>query len=37
MTLLNFTPAVEQMNGRAAMVGLTATLLIEAVKGSSLF
>jgi len=31
------TPAVEQLNGRAAMVGLAALLAIEAVKGSALF
>ena len=32
-----FTPEVEQLNGRAAMVGVAALILVEAVKGSALF
>ncbi|KAK9828994.1 hypothetical protein WJX72_003297 [[Myrmecia] bisecta] len=32
-----FTPKAEMVNGRAAMIGFAALLIIEAVKGSALF
>lgn len=32
-----FTPAAEMLNGRAAMIGLAALLVIEAVRGQALF
>ena len=31
------TPAVEQFNGRASMVGLAALISVEVLKGSALF
>lgn len=32
-----FTPQAEMINGRAAMIGFAALLVIEAVRGSALF
>jgi hypothetical protein len=32
-----FSPEVEQLNGRAAMVGIVALVAVETVKGSALF
>lgn len=31
------TPAAEKLNGRAAMIGFAAMLVIEAVRGQALF
>jgi hypothetical protein len=32
-----FSPEVEQLNGRAAMVGIVALIAVETFKGSALF